>query len=710
MLPRRLSPLLAALPLALALVVPALSAPVTASAASCAGTSPAPAWCPVISFGSIVADGVNQPYSSPAVGDLFGDGQKEIVTGGLDGVVRAFNSGGQLLWANQTGGGIQSSPTLANLRGDGRLEVIVTSRNGFINVYNPDGTAFGGHWPMNPTSIGNWGATTHFGSGFMSSAAVGSLNGDGLQDVVVSSLDHRIYAFDAVGNLLPGWPINLWDTVVDTPLLVDLEGRGQRDIVIGSDSNGGVEPNPPGGVWWAFRPDGSLIWKRLQDEVPWSSPSAAILNPGDIQPSIVAGTGHYFNQTASASRGNYVNVYNANGSDRFGHPLGTPKPNYASPALGDILNRKDGSREIVQLSEDTGISAWDGNGTLLWHAANVNGDQLGSPTIAPLGGGACGGGNGVWVPGSHVVGYCAGAQSPAVNFTTPGPSYGAPVVADLGNGHLSLLAIYEDAAVPDGNFAAQNSVLGVWNLSQTSTIPAGAWPAFHGSMQRTGMPAIVPDPRNATFVKNLYHDVLHRTSAPSPSEVAYWQGRLDNGAYRSWVAMALVGSSEAHGFTVDDDYQVMLGRAPDPSGRAFWVGQLDAGVYNEHLLGLLGGSDEYFRVRGNNDFTTLVTSLYRDVLGRTSNPVAPAQDIYYWVGRLQTGMSHAVIGDVFANSHEYHLKVVATWYEHYLFRNPAGDPGWTFWANFLDAGHRDDVGIVQLVASDEYFNHPSFFP
>jgi hypothetical protein len=447
-------------------------------------------------------------------------------------------------------------------------------------------------------------------------------------------------------------------------------------------------------VWWAFRPDGSLIWKRLQDEVPWSSPAAAILNPGDIQASIVGGTGHYFAQTANAAAGRYMNVFNANGSDRFGHALPTPSQNFASPALGDLLNKGDGSRQLI---------VWDGNGNRLWLSGSMNGDMLGSPIIAPLGGGACGGGNGVWVPGTHLVGYCAGDGAPSVDITTPGPSYGAPAVADLGNGQLSLVAIYQN----DNNNTAWT--LGVWPLANTTTMPGGAWPTFHGSAQRAGTPAIVADARNQAFVKNLYHDVLGRPSAPAQPEIDFWAGRLDNGAFRTWVASALVGSSEAHGHVVDGDYSQILGRTPDAGGRGYWVSQLDAGAYNEHLLGLLGGSDEYFAnaQRGANDYPTLVRALYRDVLHRPLNAI-PAQDVGYWVNRLQTGMSRAVIGDVFANSHEYHLRLVNGWYVQYLFRNADG-PGNEFWATFLDSGRRDDVTIVQLAASTEFFGHASSF-
>ncbi len=706
MLHRRLARLLAALPCAAALAAPGLT-PSTAGAVA----SPSPTWTRTVS-GSPANTGIDQPYSSPAVGDLFGNGRREVVAGFPDGTVRAWYSDGTPVsgWPVQTGGEVDASPTLAPLSGDGRLQVIVPSRSGWVFVYNPDGSPYGHGWPQHALFAKPW-ANTDFVPDFFASAAVGSLFGDGTLDVVATSWDHRLYAWDASAHMLAGFPINLWDTVWDTPVLVDLEGRGQRDIVVGSDSNGGVEPNPKGGVWWAFRPDGSLIWKRLQDEVPWSSPAAAIMNPGDVQPSIVGGTGHYFAQTMNPTVGRYDNVFTASGGDRFGHPLFTQSQNFSSPAVGDLLNRGDGSREIVQISEHVPngppatVYAWDGNGSLLpgWPVSPTNGTELGSPIIAPVGG-ACGSGNGVWIPGwYHVLGYCSNGTLAADIATGsaahPSPMTAAPTVADLGNGHLSLVAMYQT------DLSNTSWAVSTWPLAGTTGMPGGAWPTFHGSAERAGTEAILPDPANRTFVKNLYHDVLGRTSAPAQAEVDFWAGRLDNGAFRSWVASALVGSSEAHGHVVDADYAGILHRAPDAGGRAYWVGQLDAGAYNENLLGLLGGSDEYFAQHGN-DARSLVLALYHDVLHRPAAP--PEQDVQYWLSRLRGGMPRAVIGQVFAASHEYHLQLVDSWYLQYLFRHadPRGDE---FWATFLDQGHRDDVTIVQLTASAEYFGHISSF-
>ena len=715
MLPRRLARLLAALPVAAALAAPGL-VPSTAHGAQIG--APGATWTVQVS-GSPPAS-IPEPYSSPAVGDLFGDGNKEVVAAFLDGTVRAYSASGQQLWVRQTGGAVDGSPTLASLSSDGRLEVVVTSRNGYINVFNPDGSNFPG-WPQFPSAIGNW-TSTNFGTGFFASAAVGDLFGDGHLEVVAASWDHRLYAYGAYGQILSGFPKNLYDTVWDTPLLVDLEGRGQRDILVGSDSNGNApghndEPYSMGGVWWAFRPDGSQIpgWPQnppfqnlapSQNEVPWSSPAAAVLNPGAAT-SVVTGTGQYIGQRYGLNVGKYVSVWNQQGGLLQRASLSTGGENFGSPAVGDLLG--DGHREIVETSEDGKVYAWFSDGTPvpgLWPISPTNGTQIGSAIIAPVDP-SCSGINGVWIPGwYHILGYCANGT---LKFDIPtsasifngAPATAAPTVADLGNGHLSLVEIYQ------ADTSNLNWKLTVWPLNETS-LNAGSWPTFHGNMLRDGTPAVAPNhAQNIAFVNNLYHDVLGRQTAPPAGDLDFWVHRLDNGAERYWVASAFVVSTEFHSTIVTDDYHTMFGpsRTPDPGGLAYWVGQLNAGVHNERLLGLFGGSDEFFADQGST-YPALVTALYQHILNRTPAPNDPGPA--YWVGQLNNGLWRGAIGDVFANSHEYHMNLVASWYLSFLGRAP--DPGGqNFWAGYLDQGNSDDAGIISVVASDEYYGHPSAF-
>jgi hypothetical protein len=212
--------------------------------------------------------------------------------------------------------------------------------------------------------------------------------------------------------------------------------------------------------------------------------------------------------------------------------------------------------------------------------------------------------------------------------------------------------------------------------------------------------------RNDAFVANLYHDVLGRTTVPSDVEIGYWVGRLLGGMSRADIAAAFVASTEEHGHMVDADYQLMLGRATDAPGRAFWTAQLDGGAYNETILGLLGGSPEYYSSsrKGAGNDATFIRSLYRDLLNRT-----PQQgEVDYWTGRLAGGTPRSAMGDNFSFSHEYHLRLVQSWYPHYLGRS-AEPAGADFWAGYLDAGNRDDAGIIAILALGEYHDRAPAF-
>src|SRR5690606_29977483 len=71
---------------------------------------------------------INEAMSSPALGDVTGDGQVDIVVGSMDGVLQVLdinNPANVLRYVVVTGGMIQASPTLVDLNGDGVLDVLV---------------------------------------------------------------------------------------------------------------------------------------------------------------------------------------------------------------------------------------------------------------------------------------------------------------------------------------------------------------------------------------------------------------------------------------------------------------------------------------------------------------------------------------------------------------------------------------------------------
>ena len=187
-------------------------------------------------------------YSSPAVADLDGDGQPEVIAGAytlfiLDGAIgavkKAVDTPGSRIWPGVVvadldndgdleiviaqGGGHLSvfdhtgeivwtrRPASSELRGlsvydldaDGTLEIIVTAAvGGKTNtwVYEHDGTLRAG-WPQLTNDL------AYAYGVFNDNVAVGDLDGDGMGEVVVPSDVHYICAYEANGAHIPANPI-----------------------------------------------------------------------------------------------------------------------------------------------------------------------------------------------------------------------------------------------------------------------------------------------------------------------------------------------------------------------------------------------------------------------------------------------------------------------------------------------------------------------
>jgi hypothetical protein len=178
---------------------------------------------------------LTEPFSSAAVGDLFGNGQEEIVAAFSDGYVYAwYASNWQVVpgWPKQVADGVASSPTIAVLDGDTLPSIIVDDYSGTVNVWNGNGVERAG-WPQHSL----YGASG-IQSGFFGSVAVGDLYGDGRQELFASALDQHTYAWFSNGTAVPGWPKLIWDSSLATPALADLQDSGELDVVTPSDSSG----------------------------------------------------------------------------------------------------------------------------------------------------------------------------------------------------------------------------------------------------------------------------------------------------------------------------------------------------------------------------------------------------------------------------------------------------------------------------------------
>ncbi|MBN1337671.1 MAG: PKD domain-containing protein [Bacteroidales bacterium] len=280
------------------------------------------------------------PDGAPAFGDIDGDGEGEVVVSTRSsgtantGKLFAFHKDG----APVTGfpvilnGGATKTPVLADMDGDDVFEIILEERNhpaGYVGVYKGDGTPLPG-WPQALDYIPG------------SAVAVGDLDGDGIPEIVAESY-YSIYAFDAGGNILPGFPFTPGNDRVfsySSPVLADLDQDGQREIIAGdhslSQGNGQVH---------VLKSDGSLLpgWPKTTGNWIYGPPAVADIDD-DGSPDIAIG-----DQVLSGTPANRVYVWNAQG---------TFLPGWPSPFIWAVNNQII----IADLDGDDSLELmWDDN-------------------------------------------------------------------------------------------------------------------------------------------------------------------------------------------------------------------------------------------------------------------------------------------------------------------------------------------------------------
>lgn len=446
------------------------------------------------------------------VADLDGDGVKEIVLvdhgepGGRPPRLMAIEPDGRLKWSRDLPAGApeHDAPVLGDLDGDGRLEVIVDT-GGMISAFDAEGRPLGGGWPVTPGG-------THFGK------ILADLDHDGrLELIAVSrpppdfegSPQRPLVVIDSTGKILRRWSVGACREEVFAPELLpavaNLDDDPELEIVA-VDGCIGIS------AFKLAKPDGP-VWTAALEANLFASPVVADLD-GDGQEEIVIGG---VGRDKGLPGG--LHVIDNRGKERPGFPVLTGENFRGGAALADLNG--DGQFEIIIPSWDQDVVhvvGSDGFELPGWPTrpqfnasvksipviGDVDGD--GSPDVVlaspgswlqvVLGGDtARSGGVRAWrVDGSQIDFHPSAPMDGLAMECALGATWNRMpplVLTDLdGNGRLDIVAgsVQDAAYSPDAPITRlkMRSSLYAWELPVPAPEKGASWSAFQGGSERSG--------------------------------------------------------------------------------------------------------------------------------------------------------------------------------------------------------------------------------
>ncbi len=309
--------------------------------------------------------GTDRPYSTAALADLDGNGTLEIVIGGGDGIIHAWHCDGTAMWAfNTNQNTVSASPTIADIDGDGRYEIVMIAgdwdgtktANPRVYVLNYNGTLRSG-WSsggQNGLQISDMAD----GVCVLPSAAVGNLDSDSQLEIVAAT-GSNVYAWKCNATPLPGWPQIGFSGNTSSPIIANVDQITGEEVVVASADHS----------IHAWHADGSKVkgWPLLGGDVFLSTPAIGDVD-GDGQYEVVAGC-----------YDNSVYVWDAKGSTNKDWPMfhhdvrntGCYGPIHLRSTNGDATCT-GGQRKLVRSSNALYL-VYPSNGDILFSKSTDNG-------------------------------------------------------------------------------------------------------------------------------------------------------------------------------------------------------------------------------------------------------------------------------------------------------------------------------------------------
>jgi len=201
-------------------------------------------------------------FASPKLADIDNDGKLEILIGSYDKKFHAYkNDGTEVNGFPVTTNGLIRSTAAVNLQGS--KIIAFGSEDGKLYAVDKNGANLGGFPVQTPKAI-------------KSSPMIVDLNNDGTKEIVVLSGDGKIYAYLSNGTLVNGFPVQVQNTednfgniiIMPSPAAADLDGNGNKEIIIGTLDK----------TLKVINPNGSVRFTKTLDSAVYSSPLVTKIN------------------------------------------------------------------------------------------------------------------------------------------------------------------------------------------------------------------------------------------------------------------------------------------------------------------------------------------------------------------------------------------------------------------------------------------------
>ena len=186
-------------------------------------------------------------FATPALADLYGNGQTEVVEGGdsspglaygqtytAGGHLRVLGAGGNLICDYDTDQTVDSSPAVGNFLAGGQTGIAFGTGSYYPGASDTN-MLFGANSSCNIAWRANLGGTT------TGSPAIGDIEGDGNVEVLEGAdtgSGGLVWALNGSnGAAMPGWPQATSGTIIGGIVTADLTGAGYNDVLVPT-SNG----------------------------------------------------------------------------------------------------------------------------------------------------------------------------------------------------------------------------------------------------------------------------------------------------------------------------------------------------------------------------------------------------------------------------------------------------------------------------------------